>query len=64
VAFAYWSRYPNPNSQHVFTEDFVDVRLDADNKLWTKRLIIKTNPLPWYYFFFQIDTTQIHQVQF
>ena len=48
VASAYWSRYPNPNSQHVFTEDFVEVGLDDQNRLKTKRLIMKTNSLPWY----------------
>jgi hypothetical protein len=47
VASAYWSRYPNPNSQHVFTEDFIEVRLDEQNRLRTKRLIMKTNSLPW-----------------
>lgn len=48
VAKAYWSRYPNPNSEHVFTEDFVEVRLNEDNSLYTKRLLMKTNSLPWW----------------
>ena len=27
IACAYWKRYPNPNSQHVFSEDMIDVQV-------------------------------------
>jgi len=45
VAQAFWNRYPNPFSKHVLSEDVVwrEVR---DNKLYSKRLLTKTNPLP------------------
>lgn len=60
VASAYWSRYPNPNSQHVFSEDFVECHLREDERnsgkklLYTKRFISKTNSLPsWGEHFFR-----------
>ena len=45
VAAAYWSRYPNPHSQHVFSVDTLDTRLEGDT-LYARRLVMKTNPLP------------------
>jgi len=45
VACGYWWRYPNPFSKHVFSVDTLESRIDGD-KLYSKRLIIKTNPLP------------------
>lgn len=45
VASCYWSRYPNPNSKHVFSEDMLDVKV-VNGRLHTKRLIIKSNKLP------------------
>ena len=49
VAAMYWSRYPNPNSQHVFSEDVIDVKHDKETGiLKTKRIIIKSNKLPWW----------------
>ena len=42
VASAFWQRYPNPHSKHVLTEDVIS-RDVVDGKLWTKRLIKKTN---------------------
>ena len=45
VACGYWWRYPNPHSQHVFSVDTLDTRLEGD-KLYARRLIMKTNPLP------------------
>ena len=55
VASAYWRRYPNPNSKHVFSEDFVECELIGDGKLlYTKRYIAKTNSLPvWGEHFFR-----------
>lgn len=44
----FWSRYPNPNSSHVFSEDFLEVGVDPEGNLRTKRLIMKTNKLPWW----------------
>eukprot|EP00092_Neocalanus_flemingeri_P017638 GFUD01019081.1.p1 GENE.GFUD01019081.1~~GFUD01019081.1.p1 ORF type:complete len:273 (+),score=93.14 GFUD01019081.1:60-878(+) len=45
VACGYWWRYPNPRSQHVFSVDMLDTRVEGD-KLYARRLIMKTNPLP------------------
>ena len=45
VAQGYWWRYPNPHSQHVFSVDTLDTRLE-EGKLYARRLIMKTNPLP------------------
>jgi len=48
VATFYWSRYPNPNSAHVFSEDIIECGVGVDGVLRTKRLIVKTNKLPWW----------------
>ena len=48
VATFYWSRYPNPFSSHVFSEDMVECAVGEDGVLRTKRLIVKTNKLPWW----------------
>jgi len=54
VACGYWWRYPNPHSQHVFSVDTLETRLEGD-KLYAKRLIMKTNPLPsWGKHFFSV----------
>lgn len=46
VASAYWRRYPNPKSGHVFSEDIIDVRPLGGDRLYVKRFITKTNKLP------------------
>lgn len=48
VTTFYWSRYPNPFSSHVFSEDMVECAVGEDGVLRTKRLIVKTNKLPWW----------------
>ena len=45
LAAGYWWRYPNPQSSHVFSVDTLETRLEGD-KLYARRLIMKTNPLP------------------
>lgn len=45
VARGFWQKYPNPNSKHVLTEDTV-IREVRSGKLFSKRLISKTNPSP------------------
>ena len=45
VVSGYWWRYPNPSSRHVFSVDTLDTRLEGD-KLYARRLIMKTNSLP------------------
>lgn len=45
VAQGYWHRYPNPHSTHVLTEDTLE-RTIKDGKLYSKRLLSKTNKLP------------------
>lgn len=53
VVHGYWRRYPNPNSQHVFGEDFMNVEVTEDGCLRTKRILMKTNKLPsWGQHFF------------
>lgn len=45
VAQAFWSRYPNPYSSHVLSEDVV-FRYVEGSLLHSKRLLTKTNRLP------------------
>ncbi|KAH8280350.1 hypothetical protein KR018_003188, partial [Drosophila ironensis] len=45
VVVAYWNRYPNPSSSHVLTEDTIQ-REVRDGKLYSRRLLSKTNPVP------------------
>lgn len=45
VVAGFWQRYPNPKSKHVLSEDVVERRVEGD-KLFTKRLISKTNSVP------------------
>lgn len=45
VAQGFWCRYPNPHSQHVLTEDTLE-RSVRNGKLYTKRLLSKTNRVP------------------
>ncbi|XP_033215255.1 PRELI domain-containing protein 1, mitochondrial isoform X2 [Belonocnema kinseyi] len=45
VAQGFWKRYPNPNSSHVLSEDTV-FREVKNGKLYSKRLLTKTNRLP------------------
>ncbi|XP_030388595.1 protein preli-like [Scaptodrosophila lebanonensis] len=45
VVVAYWNRYPNPSSTHVLTEDTIK-REVRDGKLYSRRLLSKTNPVP------------------
>lgn len=45
VMIAYWNRYPNPSSTHVLTEDTIK-REVRDGKLYSRRLLSKTNPVP------------------
>ncbi|KAJ9596301.1 hypothetical protein L9F63_012668 [Diploptera punctata] len=45
VAQGFWKRYPNPESNHVLTEDTV-FREMRGHKLYTKRLLSKTNRVP------------------
>lgn len=45
VAQGFWRRYPNPHSNHVLSEDTV-FREVRDQKLYTKRLLTKTNRVP------------------
>lgn len=53
VTSGFWSKYPNPQSAHVFSEDFVEIRLLPNGHLYTKRFLTKTNKLPsWGQHFF------------
>lgn len=45
VVQGFWQRYPNPESNHVLSEDTV-CREIRGNKLFSKRLLTKTNRVP------------------
>ncbi|KAI8122606.1 preli-like protein [Lucilia cuprina] len=45
VVQAYWNRYPNPSSAHVLTEDTIS-REVRDGKLYSRRILSKTNHVP------------------
>lgn len=45
TAAGYWFRYPNQHSKHVFSVDTLETRIEG-GKLYTRRLIVKTNSLP------------------
>ncbi|XP_015610443.1 protein preli-like [Cephus cinctus] len=45
VARGFWHRYPNPHSSHVLSEDTIS-REVKDGKLYSKRLLTKTNRVP------------------
>jgi len=46
VVGTYWKRYPNPGSQHVFSEDIISTNIDEKGRLCIKRFVSKTNKLP------------------
>ena len=63
VARVFWNRYPNPYSTHVLSEDVVSRRV-VDGKLWTTRIITKTNKLPkWGAFLVPSSTRFVHMVE-
>ncbi|CAG0920416.1 unnamed protein product [Notodromas monacha] len=45
VARGLWVRYPNSQSTHVLSEDTLE-RYVENGKLFTRRLLVKTNPAP------------------
>ena len=45
VFTAFWQRYPNPYSEHVFSEDIVHREVTSDQMLLSRRLLTKTNRL-------------------
>ncbi|XP_065369559.1 protein preli-like [Calliphora vicina] len=45
VVQAYWNRYPNPSSAHVLTEDTISREI-RDGKLYSRRILSKTNHVP------------------
>jgi len=64
VVQAFWNRYPNPSSNHVLTEDVVK-RDVIDGKLYTRRLLSKTNPLPkWGERFYSAKSVKIIEDSF
>lgn len=46
VLQGFWKRYPNPYSSHVLTEDTIEREIRKDGKLYSKRLLTKTNKIP------------------
>lgn len=46
VVTCFWKKYPNEYSTHVLSEDVLHRKMLDDGKLYTKRVIGKTNPLP------------------
>jgi hypothetical protein len=43
---AFWKRYPNPYSSHVLSEDTIHREVNNDGKLYSRRLLTKTNKVP------------------
>ena len=41
MATVFWIKYPNPFSKHVVSEDVISRYLTDDNKLVTKKLLVK-----------------------
>ncbi|XP_033831021.1 PRELI domain containing 1b [Periophthalmus magnuspinnatus] len=59
VVLAFWQRYPNPFSTHVLTEDVVYREVTADDRLLSRRLLMKTNRLPrWAERFFPLGMSR------
>jgi len=46
VLQGFFKRYPNPFSSHVLSEDTVEREITKDGKLYSKRILTKTNPVP------------------
>lgn len=46
VLQGFWKRYPNPYSSHVLSEDVIEREIRADGRLYTKRVLTKTNRVP------------------
>ncbi|CAO1419525.1 unnamed protein product [Diamesa hyperborea] len=46
VLQGFWKRYPNPFSLHVLSEDTLCREIRKDGKLYSKRLLTKTNRVP------------------
>lgn len=63
VVTCYWKKYPNEHSSHVLSEDVLDRKMLDENRLYTKRIIGKTNPLPkWGNTIFPSHMTKIAHV--
>jgi hypothetical protein len=64
VVGCYWNRYPNPNSTHVLSEDVLSRHIGRDGRLYTTRLITKTNSLPkWGEKFVPGGTKHVHIIE-
>lgn len=46
VLQGFWKRYPNPYSLHVLSEDTIEREIRPDGKLYSKRVLTKTNRVP------------------
>jgi len=62
VIQGFWCRYPNPNSQHVLTEDVLETKLVGD-KLYVKKLIMKKGKVPSYLQRFTGGTSNITLIE-
>lgn len=47
VVQGFWSRYPNPNSHHVLTEDILETSI-IDGRLYVKKMLTKKGKVPSY----------------
>ncbi|KAL0269352.1 UNVERIFIED_CONTAM: hypothetical protein PYX00_007115 [Menopon gallinae] len=64
VAQGFWRRYPNPQSAHVLTEDTISREI-KDGKLYSRRLLTKTNRVPkWGERFITTRTVKIVEESF
>ena len=40
IACAYWKKYPNPESNHVYSEDMIDVQVIFNTKLILLKVLL------------------------
>lgn len=62
VVQGFWSRYPNPQSLHVLTEDMLETRIEG-NKLYVKKIITKKGKIPSYFEKFTGGVSNIHLIE-
>ncbi|EGW33747.1 uncharacterized protein SPAPADRAFT_59110 [Spathaspora passalidarum NRRL Y-27907] len=46
TSLAYLNRYPNPYAKHVLSSDTLESYIDAEGRLCTTRVVVKTGRLP------------------
>ena len=42
IACAYWKKYPNPESNHVYSEDMIDVQVSFEKRSKSYKILYQT----------------------